>query len=95
MTTPHNFSPVETAAAGTFCTSGQRPIRNDEKVEVGGVMVDIIMKFNSNVNVQFSDGLMTLAVLRRIAVIIEYCIKFADTFLCIFRRVRKVANSDN
>jgi O-acetylhomoserine/O-acetylserine sulfhydrylase-like pyridoxal-dependent enzyme len=49
MTTPHDFSPVETAAAGMFCTSGQRPIGNGEKVEVGGVMVDI-MKFNWNVN---------------------------------------------
>ena len=53
MTTTHNFMPVETATAGTFWTSGPRPIRNGEKVGVGGVMVDIIMKFNSNVNVQF------------------------------------------
>jgi len=57
-------------------------------------MVDIT-KFNSNVSVQFWDGLMTLAVLRRIAVIIQYCTKFDDTILCIFRRVRKVASSDN
>jgi hypothetical protein len=71
MTTPHNFTPVETAAAGTFWTSGRRPIRNGEKVGVEGVMVDIIMKFNSNVNVKFWDGVVTLAVLRRIAVIIQ------------------------
>jgi hypothetical protein len=72
MTTPHKFTPVETTVGGTFWTSGPRPIRNGETVGFGGVMVDIIMKFNSNVNVQFWDGVMTLAVLRRIAVIIQY-----------------------
>jgi hypothetical protein len=36
MTTPHNFTPVETAAVGTFWTSVPRPIRNGEKVGVGG-----------------------------------------------------------
>ena len=51
MTTPNNFTPVETAAAGTFWTSGPHPIRNGEKVGLGGVTVDIVMKFNSNVNV--------------------------------------------
>jgi len=71
MTTAHNFTPVETTAAGTFWTSGPHPIRNGEKVGVGGVMVDIIMKFNSKVNVQFWVGVVTFAVLRRIEVIIQ------------------------